>query len=245
MTKQKVRRSIVFAAFFFAFALLGASSPAFGLGSGEAPVDGPLSGTEHGSAVVYSGETATAVFAGGCFWCMEEAFEKFAGVIDAVSGYAGGTEPNPTYQDVAYDLTGHAEAVKLLYDPQLITYEELLYIFWRNIDPIDGGGQFCDRGESYRTAIFYVNDEQRLLAERSREELAASGAFNREIVTEIVPLDLIPDDDNDGFWEAESYHQGYYQTNPTRYALYKEACGRVRRLVQLWGSEAGAGNLIR
>jgi len=130
--------------------------------------------------------------------------------------------------------------VRVYYDPQTVSYEDLLYVFWRNVDPLDDGGQFCDRGSPYYTGIFYETEEQRRLAEESRDELDQSGTFSREIVTEIMPLDVIDNDDNDGFWVAEDYHQDYYRTNASRYRFYKESCGRVRRLEQLWGDEAGA-----
>lgn len=172
----------------------------------------------------------TAVFAGGCFWCMEEAFEKFDGVYEAVSGYSGGTTENPTYQEVTYGNTGHTEVVQIIYDPQKLSYEDLLYIFWRNVDLLDGGGQFCDRGPSYRPAIFYGTEEERNLALANKQEIESSGRFNREIAVEITPLAA--------FWIAEGYHQDYYKTNVIRYNLYKDACGRVRRLEQLWGDEA-------
>lgn len=181
----------------------------------------------------------TAVFAGGCFWCMEEAFEAVPGVYGAVSGFAGGSEPNPTYEQVVRGQTGHYEVVRVIYDPQRIAYEDLLFVFWRNIDPMDAGGQFCDRGTAYLTAIFYQTEEERLMAERSKRELEESGRLPQPIVTEVRPLDVIPDDGHDGFWQAEDYHQNYYRVNPVRYRFYKEACGRARRLLQVWGGEAG------
>lgn len=171
----------------------------------------------------------TAVFAGGCFWCMEEAFEQVEGVSAVVSGYTGGDVENPTYRQVTSGFTGHTEAVQVNYDETVVSYEDLLYIFWRNVDLLDSGGQFCDRGDSYRTGIFYANESQRRAAQQSKSDLAESGRFNRPIVTEITELDV--------FYEAEGYHQDYYLTNPGRYSLYKSACGRVRRLTQLWGEE--------
>ena len=225
--------------------LFAASLPAVAGGRAEtadppvrpAPVQGQVPPALEGAA--------TAVFAGGCFWCMEEAFDAVRGVTEVVSGYAGGPEANPTYERVAYGLTGHTEVVRVYYDPVAVTYEELLFVFWRNVDPIDAGGQFCDRGAMYRTAVLYQTDEERILAERSRDELDASGRFNRSIVTEISPLKVIGDGDHDGFWAAEEYHQDYYLKNPLQYRSYKSACGRVRRLQQLWGSEAGAPQLAR
>jgi len=183
---------------------------------------------------------ATAVFAGGCFWCMEEAYEQVPGVKEAVSGYAGGDVPNPGYRQVVSGTTGHYEVVRVYYDPETVTYEELLHVFWRNVDPIDPGGQFCDRGSSYLSGIFTETDEQRRLALASREEVEQSGRFTPEIVTPVLPLDVIDGDENDGFWIAEEYHQDYYRKNALQYRFYKEGCGRVRRLEQLWGDEAGA-----
>ncbi len=211
-------------------------------GSAETPTASPQSSEADAgtSPATIPEDAATAVFAGGCFWCMEEAYEKVPGVIDAVSGYAGGDVPDPEYRQVTGGSTGHYEVVRVSYDPQTVSYEDLLHVFWRNVDPLDDGGQFCDRGSSYLTGIFYETEEQRRLAQESGEELEQSGRFSREIVTEIMPLDVIPNDDNDGFWVAEDYHQDYYRANATRYRFYKESCGRVRRLEQLWGDEAGA-----
>ncbi|UCG00130.1 MAG: peptide-methionine (S)-S-oxide reductase MsrA [Spirochaetaceae bacterium] len=172
-----------------------------------------------------------ATFAGGCFWCMEPPFDKLEGVISTTSGYAGGHVPNPTYQQVSAGSTGHAEVVQVLYDPQKISYRELLDVFWRNVDPVDAGGQFCDRGDQYRTAIFYHDAEQKRLAERSKAILERSGRLSRSIATEIVAL-------NGNFYSAEDYHQDYYIKNPLRYKYYRTACGRDRRLEQLWGDKS-------
>ncbi len=188
-------------------------------------------------------DAAQAVFAGGCFWCMEEAYQKVPGVYDVVSGYAGGDVRNPTYRQVVSGGTGHREVVKVYYNPDEVTYEDLLFVFWRNVDLVDDGGQFCDRGFSYTTAIYYTTEEQRRLAEQSKRALVESGRFQSRIVTPIEPLDVIDADTNDGFWIAEEYHQEYYQTNPARYRFYKQGCGRVRRLQQLWGDEAEAPSL--
>ena len=179
---------------------------------------------------------ATAVFAGGCFWCMEEAFEAVTGVYEAVSGYAGGEAAEPTYRQVTGGNTGHKEVVRVFYDESQLSYEDMLHVFWRNVDLFDDGGQFCDRGESYLTGIFYTDDEQRRLAEQSREEV--SERFSQEVVTPIEPLDVIDADANDGFWRGEEYPQDYYLKNPSRYNFYKANCGRVRRLEQIWGDEA-------
>ena len=222
--------------------LLVISTPLFAQPGAEAedsPSPQPAAPTER----TIPDDAAEAVFAGGCFWCMEEAYQKVPGVYDAVSGYAGGDVPNPTYRQVVSETTGHREVVKVYYDPNRVTYEELLYVFWRNVDLVDDGGQFCDRGFSYTTAIYYMNEEQRRLAEQSKEQIEKSGRFTQEIVTPIEPLDVIDADDNDGFWIAEEYHQEYYVTNPARYRFYKQGCGRVRRLQQLWGEEAEAPSL--
>lgn len=226
----------------FLITLLVISTPLFAQPGAEAedsPSPQPAAPTER----TIPDDAAEAVFAGGCFWCMEEAYQKVPGVYDAVSGYAGGDVPNPTYRQVVSETTGHREVVKVYYDPSRVTYEELLYVFWRNVDLVDDGGQFCDRGFSYTTAIYYMNEEQRRLAEQSKEQIEKSGRFTQEIVTPIEPLDVIDADDNDGFWIAEEYHQEYYVTNPARYRFYKQGCGRVRRLQQLWGEEAEAPSL--
>jgi methionine-S-sulfoxide reductase len=172
-------------------------------------------------------KTAIATFAGGCFWCVEEAFEKVPGVISAVSGYIGGTVPNPTYEQVSKETTGHAEAVRVTYEPSKVSYEQLVDWFWRNIDPTQAGGQFCDLGSSYRSAIFVHGDAQRKVAEATRQALQASGRLKQPIVTEINEATV--------FYEAEDYHQDYYKKNPNRYRFYKFNCGRAQRLEQLWG----------
>ena len=172
-------------------------------------------------------ETETAVFAGGCFWCMEEAFEKVDGVVEAVSGYAGGEVVNPTYRQVSSGSTGHTEVVQVQYDPEQVSYADLLQIFWLNIDPTVRNRQFCDTGSQYRTAIFHAGDEQRELALASLAALKENAPFAGEIHTEIEPLDK--------FYPAEAYHQDYYQTNTLRYRSYKFACGREQRLDALWG----------
>ncbi|MGD9250171.1 MAG: peptide-methionine (R)-S-oxide reductase MsrB [Desulfobacterales bacterium] len=172
------------------------------------------------------GRRAAAVFAGGCFWCTESDFEKIDGVIEAISGYTGGKEINPSYKQVASGATSHAEAVKVIYDPDRISYAELLEIFWRHVDPTDDGGQFVDRGYQYRSAIFYADETERRLAEASRDRLANSGRFDKPIVTEIVPLGE--------FYRAEEYHQDYYQTNPIRYKMYRSGSGRDQFLKRAW-----------
>ncbi len=177
---------------------------------------------------------ATAIFAGGCFWCMEPPFDKLDGVISTTSGYTGGNVANPTYEAVSSGRTGHAEAVRIEYDPKKIGYERLLETFWHNIDPTDAGGQFCDRGNQYRAEIFYSNEEQRTAAEHSRTALAANKPFPQPIVTDIVAAGA--------FYPAEEYHQDYYLKNPLRYKFYRHGCGRDRRLESLWGNAAGNGD---
>ena len=173
------------------------------------------------------GDTAVATFGGGCFWCMEPPFDELPGVIATVAGYAGGEVKNPTYEQVSAGGTGHAEVVQVRYDPAKISYEKLLEVYWRNVDPLTAGRQFCDSGSQYRSAIFYHGAEQRALAERSKAALAKSGRFSKPIVTEIAPVDA--------FYEAEAYHQDYYKKNPLRYKFYRASCGRDRRLEELWG----------
>ncbi len=171
--------------------------------------------------------TAIATFAGGCFWCVEEAFEKVPGVITAVSGFIGGTVANPSYEQVMTKKTGHAEAVRVTYDPGKVSYRQLVDWFWRNIDPVDASGQFCDKGSPYRSGIFYHDAEQRKVAEETKQALVASGRFKQPIVTEITAAGP--------FYEAEDYHQDYHKKNANRYQFYKHGCGRVQRLEQVWG----------
>jgi peptide methionine sulfoxide reductase msrA/msrB len=172
-------------------------------------------------------ETAKAIFAGGCFWCMEAPFEKLNGVGAVVSGYSGGHKENPSYAEVSSGGTGHVEAVEISYDPKKVSYQELLDVFWRQIDPTDGGGQFVDRGESYRAVIFYAAEEQKRLAEASKAALAKSGRFKKPIVTEIRPAMK--------FYPAEEYHQEYYKKNALKYKYYRWRSGRDQFLDQVWG----------
>ena len=174
--------------------------------------------------------TAKATFAGGCFWCVEEVYDKVPGVISTVSGYMGGVQKNPTYEQVSTGRTGHAEVVQVEYDPSKVTYARLLDIFWRNIDPTQKDGQFCDHGPQYRSGIFYHNDEQKRLAEGSRLNLSKNKPFKGEIVTEITRAAE--------FYPAEDYHQDFHRKSPTRYKFYKSGCGRDARLQQLWGKPA-------
>ena len=178
-------------------------------------------------SVVESGETARAYFAGGCFWCMEEAFEKVDGVIAVVSGYMGGTLQSPSYEEVSAGRTGHAESVEVLYDPSKVTYNQLLEAFWRNVDPITANAQFCDHGTQYRAVIFYQNDQEKRFAEESKQAIDQSTRFNQPIVTQIVMASQ--------FYAAEEYHQDFYKKNPIRYKFYKYNCGRAQRLDELWG----------
>ncbi|KAA0011249.1 peptide-methionine (S)-S-oxide reductase MsrA [Billgrantia pellis] len=174
-------------------------------------------------------ETARAVFGGGCFWCVEEAFDKVEGVVSTTSGFSGGHVEHPSYEQVVAGDTGHAEVVEVEYDPGQVDYAELLYVFWRNVDPFAENRQFCDKGESYRSVIFTASEEERELAEASRDEL--TGRFDRRIATEINTFEA--------FYPAEESHQDYYRKNPVRYNFYKSACGREKRLEEVWGDEAG------
>lgn len=168
---------------------------------------------------------ASAIFAGGCFWCVEEAFDAVPGVTATTSGYTGGTVPNPTYKQVYTGGTGHFEAVKVDYDPSRVSYEQLLQVFWHNIDPFDAAGQFCDKGESYRAAIFVAGDAQRKAAEQSLQQVSAR--FKQPIATEIRQASA--------FYPAEDYHQDFHRTNSIKYKFYKHACGRAERLQEIWG----------
>jgi peptide-methionine (S)-S-oxide reductase len=170
-----------------------------------------------------------ATFAGGCFWCMEEALDKVEGVVSTTSGYTGGRKANPTYEDVSAGGTGHAEAVEILYDPAKVTYARILDVFWRNIDPTQPNAQFCDHGSQYRSAIFYHDGTQKRLAEAAKNALEKSKPFAGAIATEIVPASE--------FYPAEEYHQNFYQKNPVRYKVYKYGCGRAQRLEELWGKK--------
>ncbi len=171
-----------------------------------------------------------AIFAGGCFWCVEANFEKIDGVIDVVSGYTGGQSENPTYEEVSSQQTGHLESVEVTFDASQISYNDLLEVFWRTIDPTDAGGQFVDRGESYTSAIFAANESQQELAEQSKKRLAESGRFDSEIVTPILTAKR--------FYAAEDYHQDYYHTHAIKYKLYRYASGRDQFITKAWGDEA-------
>ena len=174
---------------------------------------------------------AKATFAGGCFWCMEPPYDKLDGVISTTSGYTGGQKTNPSYREVSAGGTGHTEAVQVVYDPKKVSYEKLLEVFWRNVDPTDAGGQFCDRGDQYRTGIFFHDDDQKRVAEISKAAMEKSKPFKQPIVTKLVAATE--------FYPAEDYHQDYYMKNPVRYKLYRYNCGRDKRLEELWGKAPG------
>src|SRR5438132_3292646 len=171
--------------------------------------------------------TQTAVFAGGCFWCIQPAFDKAKGVIKTVVGYSGGTEPNPTYQLVSSEKTGYRESIEITYDPATISYDQLLDIYWRQIDPTQADGQFTDIGPSYRAAIFYENDDDKKIADASKEKLARSGKFKKPIVTEVLPAMK--------FWPAEDYHQKYSEKNPVHFGAFELGSGRVSFQKKMWG----------
>ncbi len=172
-----------------------------------------------------------AIFAGGCFWCEESAFEDLPGVVSAVSGYTGGRTADPTYEQVSTGMTGHAESAEITFDPAKISYEQLLQVFWHNIDPTQADGQFCDHGSQYRSAIFYLNDAQKQAAEASKAKLEQDPRFRGKIATQIVPASK--------FYPAEEHHQNYCKVNPLRYKMYAAGCGRAARLKAVWGDEAG------
>jgi peptide-methionine (S)-S-oxide reductase len=188
-----------------------------------------LAGAMSGAAAQQAAQRqATAIFAGGCFWCMEPPFDAIDGVISTTSGYTSGTQPNPTYAQVSAGKTGHTEALKIVYDPSKVSYERLLEVFWRNHDPLTANGQFCDKGSQYRAGIYYGGEKEKQLAEASKAALEKSGRFKQRIVTEIVAATT--------FYPAEDYHQDYYLKNPVRYKYYSTSCGRARRLNELWGN---------
>lgn len=180
------------------------------------------------AAAAPAGELKTATFAGGCFWCVEADFDKVPGVVETVSGYTGGTAENPTYKQVTYGDTGHYEAVQITYDADRVSYDELLHTFWRTVDPTDAGGQFCDRGDSYRTAVFVADGAERKEAETSKSE--AEAELGKTVVTPIAEAGT--------FWPAEDYHQNYYKKNPVQYKYYRWRCGRDAQVERLWGEDA-------
>ncbi len=184
----------------------------------------------HSEKIKIAIQTDTLIVAGGCFWCVESDFEKYPGVIDVVSGYTGGTTDNPTYKEVTYKNTGHYEAAKITFDTNQTSIKELTEYFWATIDPTDDYGQFCDKGHSYKTALFYQNEEQKLTFEESLTYLKKNKPFSADIVTPILPANT--------FYLAEDYHQDFYTKNPLRYSYYRNGCGRDNRIKQLWGKVA-------
>jgi peptide-methionine (S)-S-oxide reductase len=181
-----------------------------------------------GSGAAMAETPQTAIFAGGCFWCVEQDFDKVPGVTETLSGYTGGDLENPSYDQVSHEDTGHYEAVRITFDAEKVTYAQLLHVFWRSVDPTDAGGQFCDRGPSYRTAVFVLDSDQ---AEQAKTSLTqAEARLGQKIVTPIVAART--------FWRAEAYHQNFHATNPLRYSFYRKACGRDARVRQLWGADA-------
>jgi peptide-methionine (S)-S-oxide reductase len=214
--RQATRRALLAAALLGAgaFALLPAGDRATAQGPGAAP---PPAGME------------VATFASGCFWCTESDFDKVVGVTATVSGYMGGHTKNPTYQTISTGKTGHAEVLQVTYDPKQVTYRQLLDTFWKNVDPLDKDGQFCDRGSQYRPGIFFHSEEQRKLAAESKASIEASKRFSQPIVVEITAASE--------FTRAEEYHQDYYKKEPIRYGIYRYGCGRDARLEALWGKK--------
>lgn len=182
------------------------------------------------AAAEQSAEQGVAIFAGGCFWCTEADFDKVPGVLSTTSGYIGGELERPSYEQVSRGGTGHLEAVKVVFDPEKTDYSRLLDAFWPTVNPLDAGGQFCDRGYHYRSAIFYLDENQEKLALASKEALAASGKLKGEIATLVLPAG--------NFWPAEQYHQDYAKRNPLRYSYYRSRCGRDQRLEQVWKKAA-------
>jgi peptide-methionine (S)-S-oxide reductase len=183
------------------------------------------------ASTAQAAERGEALFAGGCFWCVETAFEGLPGVTAVISGYTGGTKKDPAYEEVSAGTTGHAEAVRVVFDPTKITYAKLLEVFWHNVDPTTANAQFCDHGTQYRSGIFYLDAAQKKAAEASRDAIVASKRFAKPIVTEITAAGP--------FYAAEEYHQDFYKKNPVRYQSYRLGCGRDNRLKELWGAAAG------
>ncbi len=209
----------------FAFSLLAAFVILLGISSQKVRTE------EHKTQT--GPERQIAIFAGGCFWCVESDFDKVPGVLETISGYTGGHTKNPTYKEVSYKETGHYEAVKIIYNPKKVSYAKLVHIFWRTVDPTDAGGQFCDRGSSYRTAIFPVNEQQDRIAKASKKEEQTNGKLKGRIVTPILMAKP--------FYKAEEYHQNYYKLNKVRYKYYRYSCGRDQKIRALWGTQAHKG----
>ncbi|MFT4622242.1 MAG: peptide-methionine (S)-S-oxide reductase [Myxococcota bacterium] len=208
------------------FALVACGDPSSATAS---PATTAASTDRTAAAPALEAGQAEAVFAGGCFWCMEKPFDKMKGVVSTTSGYIGGTIEGPTYKQVSSHATQHIEALRVVYDPTIVTYDALLSVFWHNIDPTQADGQFCDRGHQYTSAVFVGSPEERALAEASKAKAAAT--LGASVVTDIR--------DSAVFWEAEAYHQDFYKTNPSHYSRYRLGCGRDARLKQLWGDAAG------
>ena len=193
-----------------------------------------LAGAASGAEGEIKDDLSLATFAGGCFWCMEPPFDKIEGVVATIAGYTGGHKPNPSYGEISAGNTGHTEALQIFYDPAIVSYEDLLRIFWRNIDPTTANRQFCDIGNQYRPGIFYHDENQRMEAERSVSQAKKELKIDASFVTEITPVG--------NFFRAEEYHQDYYEKNPLRYRIYRFNCGRDRRLRELWGESEGHGS---
>jgi peptide-methionine (S)-S-oxide reductase len=196
----------------------------------KTPAPGARSAAPAGPSALRSSSSEVAIFAGGCFWCMETQFEGVPGVTSVISGYTGGHKVNPKYEEVGTGLTGHYESIEVHFDPARTSYDKLLDVFWHSIDPTPGDGQFCDRGSEYRSAIFYRGEAQRRSAEESKRRIAASGVLKKPIVTTIVAAGP--------FYRAEEYHQDFWKKDPERYQSYRFGCGRDQRLHQLWGERA-------
>jgi len=179
------------------------------------------------SLSTFAAKNQTAIFAGGCFWCMQPPYDKTKGVVKTITGYIGGTKSNPTYKEVSSGRTNYTEAVKVTYSPSIVSYQQLLKVFWPNIDPTRNNGQFCDSGRQYRPGIFYNSEKQKELALKSKQQIKQSGMIKKPILVEITQAGK--------FYPAEQYHQNYYKKNPIRYKVYRYQCGRDRRLKQLWG----------
>ena len=186
-----------------------------------------LMSTTGGNAMADDTTTQKATFAAGCFWCLEKPFDDVDGVIETISGYTGGREENPTYEQVAAGQTGHTEAMQVTFNPDKVSYDELLNIFWHNVDPFDADGQFCDRGKQYRPGIFAHNEAQKQAAEESKQQ----------VEEELGKKTVVPVEDYTAFWPAENYHQNYYQENPLRYKFYRFSCGRDKRLNAIWDKQ--------
>ena len=215
--------------------LFASLAVALGIGAAGLFALGPVSQADDRGSFKQAeqGATEVAIFAGGCFWCVESDFDKVPGVLETVSGYTGGTVADPNYKQVTAGGTGHREAVKITYDPKQVSYARLLHIFWRSVDPTDRGGQFCDRGYGYTTAVYATSTAQRRAAEASKSKLQETGKLKAGIVTAIETAGP--------FYAAESYHQDYYKKNPVRYKIYRFNCGRDARIKALWGDEAHGG----